>query len=54
MPTSARSLVSERDFLALPESMRPAELVDGEVVTAPSSSFWHQELLSRLVMALRT
>jgi Uma2 family endonuclease len=46
-------LVSERGFLSLPESTGPAELVDGEVILAPSPSFWHQEVLSRLVVALR-
>jgi Uma2 family endonuclease len=51
--TSARALVSEREFLSLPESTCPAELVDGEVILAPSPSFWHQEVLSRLVVALR-
>ncbi len=54
MVVSARVLVSESDFLALPESTRPMELVDGEVVMAPSPNFWHQELLGRLVVALRT
>lgn len=54
MTTSAVALVSEGEFLALPESMRPTELVDGELVKAPSPSFWHQEVLSRLVMALRS
>lgn len=53
MTASARVLVSERDFLALPESVRPMELVDGEVVMAPSPNFWHQELLGRLVTSLR-
>lgn len=43
----------EREFLSLPESTCPAELVDGEVILAPSPSFWHQEVLSRLVVALR-
>lgn len=51
MTTSA--LVSESEFLSLPESMRPTELVDGDLVKAPSPSYWHQEVLSRLVMALR-
>ena len=54
MTASARVLVSESDFLALPESMRPAELVDGEVVMPPSPSFWPQEMLGRVVAALRT
>lgn len=53
MTTSAVALVSESEFLSLPESMRPTELVDGELVMAPSPSFWHQEVLTRLVMALR-
>ena len=53
MTASARVLVSESDFLALPETTRPAELVDGEVVMPPSPSFWHQELLGRMVAALR-
>ncbi|MFO7567918.1 MAG: Uma2 family endonuclease [Enhygromyxa sp.] len=54
MATSARALVSEQEFLSLPESVRPTELVDGELVMAPSPSFWHQELLARVVMALRS
>jgi len=54
MTASARVLVSESDFLALPETIRPAELVDGEVVMPPSPSFWHQELLGRVVAALRS
>lgn len=45
--------MTEREFLALPESTRPTELIDGEVVMAPSPSFWHQELLTRVVVALR-
>lgn len=52
--TLARALVSESDFLSLPETTRPAELVDGEVIMAPSPSFWHQELLARVVTSLRT
>jgi Uma2 family endonuclease len=46
--------MTESEFLSLPESMRPIELVDGELVRAPSPSFWHQEVLARLVLALRT
>jgi Uma2 family endonuclease len=51
--TSASLLVSEQEFLSLPESTRPAELVDGEVILAPSPNFWHQEVLVRVVAALR-
>lgn len=54
MTASAGVLVSESDFLALPETMRPAELVEGEVVMPPSPSFWQQELLGRVVTALRS
>jgi Uma2 family endonuclease len=54
MSSVARGLVSEAEFLRLPESSRPTELVDGEVITAPSPTYWHQEVLLRLVAALRT
>jgi len=53
MTAAARALVTEAEFLALPEASRPMELVDGEVIVAPSPSYWHQEVLSRLVGALR-
>ncbi len=53
MADVARALVSEMEFLSLPETTRPAELVDGEVIMPPSPSFWHQEVLARLVTALR-
>jgi len=52
--TTASATVSEAEFLTLPESNRPVELLDGEVIVAPSPSFWHQELLARVVAALRT
>ncbi len=47
-----RALVSEVEFLALPESTQHIELIDGEVVVSPSPSYWHQELLKRLVWSL--
>lgn len=50
----ARALVSEAEFLSLPESMQRLELIDGEVCVAPSPTFWHQETLSRIMGALRT
>jgi Uma2 family endonuclease len=50
---AVRRLVSEKEFLQLPESTAKIELVDGEVVVAPSPSFWHQEVLARMVEALR-
>lgn len=46
--------MSEAEFLRLPESMDKIELVDGEVVVAPSPTFRHQEIQARIVSALRT
>jgi len=53
MSVMAHALVSEKEFLSLPETTRPAELVDGELIMSPSPSFWHQELLARVVGPLR-
>lgn len=49
-----RPVVSEEEFLRLPESTAKIELVDGEVIVSPSPTYWHQEVLGRIVMALRT
>lgn len=54
MPVSRPTLVSEEEFLSLPESMDRIELLEGEVIVSPSPSVWHQELLSRIVHALRS
>jgi len=51
--TAARPLISEEEFLRLPESTAKIELVDGEVVVSPSPGYWHQEILARIVGALR-
>jgi Uma2 family endonuclease len=51
--TAARAIVSESEFLALPESNQPIELVDGEVIVTPSPGYRHQEVLARMVSALR-
>ena len=53
MSTPARAVVSEAEFLALPESTQRLELIDGEVIAAPSPSLRHQEVLIRIVTALR-
>jgi Uma2 family endonuclease len=50
---AVRPLISEKDFLSLPESTAKIELVDGEVVVSPSPTYWHQEVLMRIVGALR-
>ena len=49
-----RPLITEDEFLRLPESTSKIELVDGEVIVAPSPSYWHQEVLARIVVALRS
>lgn len=54
MLASRPTLVSESEFLALPETMDRIELLDGEVIVSPSPSVWHQELLSRIVQLLRS
>jgi Uma2 family endonuclease len=41
-------LVSEEEFLALPESMDRIELIDGEVILPPSPNPRHQVVLGRL------
>lgn len=46
------ALVSESEFLALPETMNKVELLDGEVIVSPSPTFHHQEILRRIVRAL--
>jgi len=48
-----RPVISEEDFLRLPESTEKIELVDGEVIVSPSPTYWHQEVLGRIVVALR-
>ncbi|HXT97573.1 MAG TPA: Uma2 family endonuclease [Polyangia bacterium] len=53
MPVATAPFVSEAEFLSLPESNQKAELVDGEVIVSPSPSYWHQEVLARIVGALR-
>ncbi len=49
-----RPILSEEEFLRLPESTGKIELVDGEVIVSPSPTYWHQEVLGRIVLALRT
>jgi Uma2 family endonuclease len=51
---AVRPLVTEQQFLALPETTDKVELLDGEVIVSPSPSYWHQEILRRLVLALGT
>jgi len=46
-------LVNEEEFLSLPDSLDRTELLDGEVIRAPSPTFRHQEFVVRIVFALR-
>ncbi|MGE0710389.1 MAG: Uma2 family endonuclease [Planctomycetota bacterium] len=47
-----RPLVTEAEFLSLPESLDRIELIDGEVIVSPSPTSWHQTLVVRLVRKL--
>jgi Uma2 family endonuclease len=47
-----RRLVTEEEFLSLPETMQRQELLDGELLMSPSPTYQHQEMLRRLVIAL--
>jgi Uma2 family endonuclease len=53
MQVQRRTLVSEAEFLALPESTQKIELLDGEVIVRPSPTYWHQQILIRLVFSLQ-
>lgn len=44
MHATTRALVTEEEFLALPESAQKLELVDGEVIMAPAPTWGHQKL----------
>jgi Uma2 family endonuclease len=48
----ARRLVTEEEFLSLPETTQRQELLDGELLMSPSPTYQHQEILRRLVIAL--
>jgi Uma2 family endonuclease len=52
MSTAALRLVSEEEFLSLPESTDRIELLDGEVILLPSPSYRHQRALLALVRGL--
>jgi hypothetical protein len=49
---AGRRLVSEAEFLALPETTDKIELVDGEVIVSPPPSVRHQALVQQLVTQL--
>jgi len=49
---ASRLIVTEEEFLSLPESTEKVELVDGEVILSPSPSYRHQWILRKVVRAL--
>ena len=51
-PVLPTGLISEQEFLALPESSERLELLDGEIVLSPSPSPRHQVVLGRLFRSL--
>jgi Uma2 family endonuclease len=51
-PLQPNGLVSEQEFLSLPESMEHLELLDGEIILSPSPTPRHQLVLGRLFRAL--
>lgn len=54
MVVTARELVSEAEFLRLPESMERVELLDGEVVVSPAPTPSHQFMVLEIASRLRT
>lgn len=48
------ALVSEEEFLQLPETMTKTELLDGEVIVSAAPSHSHQQIILRLSFELRT
>lgn len=52
-PVSIPRLVTEEEYLALPESTQHTELVDGEVIVPPSPTWQHQQRAGRLFLRLQ-
>ena len=45
--------LTAQDYLSLPEDGHRYQLIEGELYMSPSPTFWHQEFLGRLYVALR-
>jgi Uma2 family endonuclease len=52
VPTPIPVRVTLEEYLALPETTLPHELVDGELRLPPTPSPWHQTVLNRIANAL--
>ncbi|HTX34812.1 MAG TPA: Uma2 family endonuclease [Bryobacteraceae bacterium] len=51
---SVQTLLSEQEFLALPESPGKQELLDGELIELPPARHSHDELAKRIALLLAT
>src|SRR5437764_11788712 len=54
MTMSVTTLLTEEEFLNLPESPGKQELLDGELIELPPARYSHSELIKRLVKLLHT
>src|SRR5438093_12172264 len=52
MATQTR--MTAREFLNLPESLLPTELINGDVIMSPAPELRHQETIGRLYLLLRS
>ena len=52
-PHRPSDLVTEDEFLALPETLEKTELIDGVIVREPSPGFGHQSAMLSLAVGLR-
>lgn len=49
-----RRKASLEEFWALPESVLPAEYIDGEIIMAPTPTVFHQTIVGNIYFILRT
>lgn len=53
-PCHAGLRMTANEFMALPESHTRYELLDGIVIVSPSPSFWHQRVVSEVLVEIST
>jgi Uma2 family endonuclease len=54
MDMATRTLLSDEEFLALPDTPGKQELLDGELIELPPAKYFHSELAQRLMWLLIT
>src|ERR1035437_3424970 len=54
MHMATRSLLSDEEFLALPDAPGKQELLDGELIELPPAKRYHSQIAKRLVRLLTT